>query len=107
MKTVDVLAICAHPDDSELICGGTLAKSVALGHTAGIVALTRGELGTKGTPKLRDEESAAAARVLGVTLRESLDFPDGGVVNTPENRTRLAVLIRQARPSVVITHWLR
>ena len=107
MNTVDVLAITAHPDDAELICGGTLAKSALLGRKAGIVALTAGELGTRGSAELRDREAAEAARTLGLTLRETLGLPDGGVVNSPDTRARLAVLIRQARPAIVITHWLK
>ncbi len=107
MKHVDVLAICAHPDDSELICGGTLARSVALGRSAGIIAVTGGELGSRGSVDLRAQESAAAAKVLGLSFHETLGLPDGAVLNTPETRAQLAVLIRQAKPSVVITHWLK
>jgi N-acetylglucosamine malate deacetylase 1 len=107
MKQIDVLAVCAHPDDSELICGGTLARSVALGHSAGIVALTGGELGSRGSAELRAKESAAAAAVLGLSHHGTLGLPDGAVINMPENRAKLAVLIRQAKPSVVITHWLK
>jgi len=107
MKQVDVLAICAHPDDSELICGGTLARSVALGHSAGIVSLTGGELGTRGSADLRAKESAAAAKVLGLSFHDTLGLPDGAVPNTPENRAKLATFIRHAKPSVVITHWLK
>ena len=106
-NTVDVLAIAAHPDDSELICGGTLARCVALGHTAGIVALTAGELGTRGSPEIREKEAAASGRVLGLAFRETVGLPDGGVVNSPENRARLALVIRRAKPSIVITHSLR
>lgn len=107
MNPVDVLAVSAHPDDSELICGGTLAGAVALGHSAGIVALTGGELGSRGSTGLRAEESAAAAKVLGLTFHETLGLPDCAVANTLENRVKLAVLIRRARPEVVITHWLK
>lgn len=107
MKAVDVLAIAAHPDDSELICGGTLAKSVMLGHSAGILALCAGELGTRGSPELRDKEAADSARVLGLAYRDTLGLPDGGIVNSPENRARLAVVLRTVKPSVVITHWLQ
>jgi N-acetylglucosamine malate deacetylase 1 len=107
MNTVDVLAITAHPDDAELICGGTLAKAVLLGRKAGVVALTAGELGTRGSPQLRDREAEEAGRALGLTVRETLGLPDGGVVNSPEARARLALLIRSARPTVVITHWLK
>jgi len=107
MNTIDVLAIFAHPDDGELLCGGTLARSVALGHSAGIIALTGGELGTRGTASLRAEESAAAAKVLGLSFRETLGLADGAVANTPENRAKLAALIRRAKPAVVITHSLK
>jgi bacillithiol biosynthesis deacetylase BshB1 len=107
MEQVKVLAVCAHPDDSELICGGTLARTVSLGHKAGIVALTSGELGSRGSVELRGRESAAAARVLGLTFHETLGLPDGAVLNTPENRARLGVLIRHTKPDVVITHWLK
>jgi len=107
MQQVNVLAVCAHPDDAELICGGTLARSIQLGHTAGILALTNGELGSRGSVDLRAEESAAAAKVLGLSFHETAGLPDGAVVNTPENRAKLAVLIRQAKPDVVITHWLK
>ena len=107
MTRVDVLAIAAHPDDSELICGGTLATTVARGKTAGIVALTAGELGTRGSAELRDKESASAAKVLGLTFRETLGMPDGAVINSPENRVKLASVIRRAKPTVVITHWLK
>jgi len=107
MNRVDVLAITAHPDDAELICGGTLARAVMLGRKAGIVALTAGELGTRGSPQLREQEAEEAGRALGLTLRETVGLPDGGVVNSSETRARLALLIRGARPAVVITHWLK
>src|SRR2546423_1501709 len=107
MKQVDVLAVCAHPDDSELICGGTLARSVALGHSAGIVSLTGGELGSRGSVDLRAKEAAAAAKVLGLSFHDTLGLPDGAVLNTPENRAKLAAFVRRAKPSVVITHWLK
>ncbi len=107
MHQVNVLAICAHPDDSELICGGTLARAVALGHTAGILALTGGELGSRGSVDLRAKESDAAAKVLGLSFHDTVGLPDGAVLNTPENRARVAVLIRRAKPDVVITHWLK
>ncbi len=105
MKPVDVLSIAAHPDDSELLCGGTLARAVSQGKTAGIISLSRGERGTKGSKDLREKESAAAGAVLGLSVRESLDLPDGGIVNSAESRARLVSLIRQLRPQVVITHW--
>jgi bacillithiol biosynthesis deacetylase BshB1 len=106
MKTVDILAIAAHPDDVELICGGTLIRAQMLGRSIGIVDLAAGELASRGTPELRAKEAAKAATVMGVSVRENLGLPDGGIQNTPETRARLAVLIRKMRPSVVITHSL-
>ncbi|MBA3467705.1 MAG: bacillithiol biosynthesis deacetylase BshB1 [Gemmatimonadaceae bacterium] len=107
MATVDVLAIASHPDDIELICGGTLVRSRMLGRTTGIIDLTRGELGTRGSAKLRAEEAGRSAKVLGVEVRENLGLPDGGVTNTPETRARLAVAIRKLAPTIVITHSLQ
>ena len=76
-------------------------------HSAGILALTAGELGTRGSPELRDKEAEQSARALGLGFRETLDLPDGGIVNSPENRARLAVVIRRVKPAIVITHWLK
>lgn len=102
MPKVDILAIAAHRDDVELTCGGTLIKAVSLGRTAAVVDLTEGELGTRGSAQLRGEESEKAARVMGLSARENLGLPDGGVLNTPETRARLAVAIRRFAPTVVI-----
>ena len=106
MTRVDILAIGAHPDDIELICGGTLIRSQALGRTTGILDLAAGELASRGTPELRAKEAAKAAKVMGVSVRENAGLPDGGIQNTPENRAKLAVVIRRLQPSVVITHSL-
>lgn len=104
MKQVDVLAIAAHPDDIELICGGTLIRAHMLGRSTGIIDLAAGEMASRGTPELRAKESAKAAKVMGVAVRENLGFPDGGIQNTPETRAKLAVAIRQLKPRIVITH---
>jgi bacillithiol biosynthesis deacetylase BshB1 len=104
MKQVDVLAIAAHPDDIELICGGTLIRAHMLGRSTGIIDLAAGEMASRGTPELRAKEAAKAAKVMGVAVRENLGFPDGGIQNTPETRARLAVAIRQLKPRIVITH---
>jgi bacillithiol biosynthesis deacetylase BshB1 len=104
MKKVDVLAIAAHPDDIELICGGTLVRAHMLGRSTGILDLAAGELGTLGTPELRAKEAAKAAKVMGVSVRENLGFPDGGIQNTPETRAKVAVVIRRLQPKIVITH---
>ena len=106
MQKLDVLAIAAHPDDIELICGGTLIRAHALGRATGIVDLAAGEIASRGTPELRAREAAKAAKVMGVSIRENLGLPDGGIVNTPETRARLAVVIRRLQPRIVITHSL-
>jgi bacillithiol biosynthesis deacetylase BshB1 len=106
MTRVDILAIGAHPDDIELIAGGTLIRAQMLGRSTGIVDLAAGEMASRGTPELRSKEAAKAAKVMGVTTRENLGFPDGGIENTPETRTKLAVVIRRLQPKVVITHSL-
>ena len=106
MTKVDVLAIAAHPDDVELVCGGTLIKARMQGRSTGIVDLAAGEMASRGTPELRAKEAAKAAKVMGVSVRENLGLPDGGIVNTPETRARLAVLIRRLQPKIVMTHSL-
>lgn len=102
MPTVDILAIAAHRDDVELTCGGTLIKAVSIGRTTAIIDLTAGELGTRGSAQLRGEEAERAAQVMGLSARENLGLPDGGVVNTPETRAALAAAIRKFKPQVVI-----
>jgi bacillithiol biosynthesis deacetylase BshB1 len=99
---VDVLAIAAHRDDVELTCGGVLVKHAWLGHRTGIIDLTAGEMGTRGSAEVRGREAAAAAEVLGVALRENLGLPDAGITNTPETRLALAKRLRALRPRVVI-----
>jgi bacillithiol biosynthesis deacetylase BshB1 len=106
MSRVDILAIAAHPDDIELVCGGTLIRAQMLGRTTGILDLAAGELASRGTPELRAKEAAKAAKVMGVSVRENLGLPDGGIQNTPETRARVAVVIRKLQPDVVITHSL-
>jgi bacillithiol biosynthesis deacetylase BshB1 len=106
MKHVDVLAIAAHPDDIELICGGTLIRARMLGKSTGILDLAAGELASRGTPELRANEAAKSAKVMGVSVRENLGLPDGGIQNTPETRARVAVVIRRLQPQIVITHSL-
>src|SRR3954451_20380801 len=103
---LDILAIAAHRDDVEQTCGGTLLKMAALGHRTGILDLTRGEMGTRGTAEDRAQEAAHAAKILRVSWREALDIPDGRVENTWENRLKVAGIIRQTRPRVVILpYW--
>ena len=85
MKT-DILAFGAHPDDVEMGCGGTIAKSSASGKTVGIIDLTRGELGTNGTPELRDKEANSASKIIGAKFRLNLGFQDGFIFNNKENQ---------------------
>ncbi len=99
---VDLLAIFAHRDDAELNCGGTLAKAARGGHRVGILDLTQGEMGTRGTAEIRAAESEHAAKTLGVAVRENLGLPDAGIVNTPETREQLVRAIRRFRPRVVM-----
>src|SRR5437879_7434470 len=103
---LDVLAIAAHRDDVEQTCGGTLLKMAELGRRTGILDLTRGEMGTRGTAEDREREATEAAKILRVSWREALDIPDGRVENTWENRLKVARVIRQTRPRVVILpYW--
>jgi N-acetylglucosamine malate deacetylase 1 len=99
---VDLLAIAAHRDDVELLCGGTLARSAAQGYRTGILDLTAGEMGTAGSADLRGEEAEAAARVLGVFARRNGGLPDAGLENTQQTRLRVASFLRAFRPRVVI-----
>ncbi len=98
---VDILAFGAHPDDVELSCGGTLHKAILEEKTVGIIDLTRGELGTRGTAEIRKAEASAAAKILGVSFRENLGFPDGFVFNTKENQLEIIKKIRAYQPDIV------
>ena len=99
---VDILAFGAHPDDVELGCGGTISKAIHAGRIAGIIDLTRGELGTRGSASIRALEAASAADILGVKIRENLGFPDGFIFNNKENQLRIIEKIRQYRPEIVL-----
>ena len=102
---VDVLAIAAHPDDVELTCAGTLVMLARRGRSFGIVDLTRGEMGTRGTPATRDAEARRAAEILGASFREILDFGDGGLVHSRENELLLMDLIRREKPRLILTSY--
>jgi len=105
-QALDILAIAAHRDDVEQTCGGTLLKAAQGGQRTGILDLTQGEMGTRGTADDRAREAADAARILGVQWRRALDLPDGRVENTWENRLKVALVIRETRPRVVILpYW--
>jgi N-acetylglucosamine malate deacetylase 1 len=102
---VDLLAIMAHPDDAELLCGGTLARTAASGRAVGILDLTGGESGSFGDAGTRAREAQAAAKVLGVVDRRTAGLPDGRLENTPDARAIVASHIRAMRPRTVILHW--
>lgn len=102
MPDLSLLAIAPHRDDAELTCGGTLIRAVDAGHAVGIVDLTRGEMGTRGSAALREAESEAAAKVLGLAARENLGLPDAGITNDDDTRARLVQVLRRLRPRVVI-----
>jgi bacillithiol biosynthesis deacetylase BshB1 len=103
---LDILAIAAHRDDVEQTCGGTLLKAAQRGQRTGILDLTQGEMGTRGTAEDRAREAAEAAKILGAGWRKALDIPDGRVENTWENRLKVASAIRETRPRVVILpYW--
>lgn len=104
---LDLLAIAAHPDDAELTCGGTLARSAEQGYRAGVLDLARGEMATLGSPELRAAEAARAAAVLGLAMRENAALPDAHLHNTDENRRALVAVLRRLRPRVVILPFPR
>src|SRR5579864_9139885 len=105
-SSLDILAIAAHRDDVEQTCGGTLLKAARHGQRTGILDLTQGEMGTRGTAEDRAREADDAAKILGVGWRRAFDLPDGRVENTWENRLRVASVIRETRPRVIILpYW--
>ena len=105
MDTVDILFFGAHPDDVELSCGGTVARSVKDGLKVGIVDLTRGEMGTRGTPQTRKREAQSAARVLGATFRQQLDFQDGNLQTGREQELEIIAILRERRPKIVVAPY--
>lgn len=98
---LDALFFAAHPDDAELCCGGTISALTNAGKTTGIIDLTRGELGTRGSVKQRKIEAEHASAILGISLRENLNINDGNIVNTPANRLKIIKAIRKYRPTVL------
>ncbi|WP_405604513.1 bacillithiol biosynthesis deacetylase BshB1 [Polaribacter sp. Asnod1-A03] len=99
---LDILAFGAHPDDIELSCGATIAKEVSLGKKVGVIDLTRGELGTRGSAELRDKEAAKAAEILGVSVRENLAFSDGFFMNDRKHQLEVIKMIRKYKPEIVL-----
>lgn len=104
MIKLDILVFGAHPDDIELSCGATIAKEISLGKKVGLVDLTRGELGTRGTAEIRDQEAADAASALGVNIRENLAFRDGFFVNDEAHQLEVIKMIRKYQPDIVIAN---
>ncbi|WP_310554567.1 bacillithiol biosynthesis deacetylase BshB1 [Flavobacterium sp.] len=99
---LDILAFGAHPDDVELGCGATIAKEISLGKRVGIIDLTRGELGTRGTAETRDVEAANAAKILKIALRENLGFKDGFFKNSKKNQLEIIKVLRKYKPEIVL-----
>jgi len=103
---LDVLAVFSHPDDAELTMAGTLLKLKALGYRTGVLDMTRGEMGTRGTPEIRAKESLDAARIMGLDTRLNLEQPDGHITSNAETQQALIRTLRRHRPKVLFTsHW--
>ncbi len=103
---LDVLSIAAHPDDTELTCGGTVIKMVEAAYRVGVLDLSAGESGTRGSAQLREKESAKASRVMGVIHRENLGFPDAAIEEVREYKLKIAQKIRDLRPrTVILPYW--
>lgn len=107
MSKLDILAFGAHPDDVELGCSGTIAKEISLGKKIGIVDLTRGELGTRGSAEIRDKEAKKAAEVLGISNRENLGFRDGFFVNDEKHQLEIIKMIRKYKPEIVLCNAIQ
>lgn len=101
---LDILVLASHPDDAEISCAGTIARHVAMGHKVGIVDLTKGELGTRGTPELRTKEAAEAAKILGIAVRENLGLKDGFFQNDPTHQLAVIRAVRRFQPTIVLAN---
>ena len=104
-RMIDLLAIVAHPDDAELLCGGALLRAADLGHATGVLDLSGGESGSAGSAAERAREAATASRILGLAERRTAGLPDGSLENTPAARWRVAAILRELRPRTVLLHW--
>ena len=104
MTKLDILVLPVHPDDAELGCAGTLLKHAAAGKKIGIVDLTRGELGTRGSAEIRDKEAALSAKILGLHIRENIGLPDGFFQNTQAFQLKVIEIIRKYQPEIIITN---
>ncbi len=105
-EPLDLLAIMAHPDDAELLCGGSLSKTAAQGNRVGVLDLTRGEAASFGSVETRAEEATRSAEVLGLAIRRNAGLRDSGLINDDASRSVVVGLIRELRPRVIVTHWL-
>lgn len=101
---LDILVLASHPDDAEISCAGTIARHVAMGHKVGIIDLTKGELGTRGTVEIREKEALASAKILGVALRENLGLKDGFFQNDPTHQLQVIRAVRKYQPSIVLAN---
>jgi N-acetylglucosamine malate deacetylase 1 len=101
---LEILVIAAHPDDAELACSGTIASQIAKGYKVGILDLTQGEMGTRGTPEIRLEESEAASKILGISVRENLGFKDIFFQDDDSHRLEIVKIIRKYRPEIVLAN---
>jgi bacillithiol biosynthesis deacetylase BshB1 len=104
---LDILAFGAHPDDVELGCGGTVAKEISFGKKVGIIDLTRGELGTRGSVAIRNSESAKASEILGISVRENLEMRDGFFINDEAHQMKIIKMIRKYRPEIVLCNAIQ
>jgi bacillithiol biosynthesis deacetylase BshB1 len=101
---LDILAFAAHPDDVELSCAGTLLKHIAEGRSAGIIDLTQGELGSRGSAELRLKEAEKSRQILGVSVRENLGMADGFFAIDKEHKLRIVEMVRKYRPQIVLAN---
>src|SRR5262249_538423 len=101
---LDILAFASHPDDVEMSCGGTLIKHIKMGKKVGIIDMTQGQLGTRGTPEIRLKEAEAASKVMGLSVRENLGFADGFFVNDQQHQLAIVKVIRKYQPEIVIAN---
>jgi len=101
---LDILVLAAHPDDAELGCGGTIAKHTGMGKKVGIIDFTKGELGTRGTPEIREKEASESAKILGVSVRENLRLKDGFFQNDPESQLKVLRAIRKYQPRIILAN---
>ena len=104
---LDILAFGAHPDDVELSAAGTLLNQIELGHKVGIIDLTRGELGTRGSAEIRDQEAAAAAEIMGIHARENLELADGHFEDNTESRLEVIRMLRKYQPDIVLANAIK